>query len=166
VQNATGGFDRMLSETLRIYGAAGISRLSPQAGLGLSHTAPRYHAGISQRLHRGSLSVLYNRAFAPSYGASGATESKDFSVRLNMPLWRRVYTQSAFSWRSDQYPLLANASLESRWVEASVGYLAQPWVRIEGYYGSAYQTTILPGGVLDRHRFGVQVITVKPVRIR
>jgi hypothetical protein len=166
VQNASGGFDRKLSDTLRIYAAAGISRLSPQSAFGPTHTAPGYHAGVSQRLQRGSLDVQYNRSFVPSYGVSGATESKDFSVRLNMPLRRRAYAQSAFSWRSDNYPLLANANLQSRWVEASVGYLAQPWVRIEGFYGGAYQTTILPGGALDRHRFGLQVITVKPVRIR
>jgi hypothetical protein len=166
VQNASGGVDRRLSATLRVYGSLGISRLSPDAAFGPTHTAPRYHAGVSQRLQRGSLDVLYNHSFAPSYSASGATESSDFSVRLNMPLWRRAYTQSAFSWRSDQYPLLSNATLRSRWFEASVGYLATPWIRIEGFYGGAYQSTILPGGALDRNRFGFQVITVKPVRIR
>jgi len=166
VQNAAAGFDHRLSETLRIYATAGISRLSSQIAFGPVHTSPSYHAGMSQRLRTGSLDVVYNRSFAPSYGVSGATESTDFSVRLHMPLWRRAYTQSTFSWRSDNYPLLDNAGLQSRWFEASVGYLAQPWVRIEGFYGGAYQTTILPGGALDRNRVGVQVITVKPVRIR
>jgi hypothetical protein len=166
VQNVSAGFDRRLSDTLRIYATAGISQLSSQAAVGTAHTAPRYHAGFSQRLRTGSLEAVYDRSFAPSYGVTGATESKDFSVRLHTPLWRRAYTHSTFSWRSDTYVLLGNASQQSRWFEASVGYVAQPWMRIEGFYGSAYQATILPGGALDRNRFGFQVITVKPVRIR
>ena len=166
MQNAAAGFDRKLSETLRIYAAAGISRLSSPDGLEPAHIGPRYQAGISQRLRTGSLDVRYNRSFAPSYGVSGATENKDLSVQLYMRLWRKTYAQSSFSWRSDNYLLLGNASLQSEWFEASVGYLAQPWMRIEGFYGGAHQATILPGGALDRNRFGLQVVTVKPVRIR
>jgi hypothetical protein len=166
VQNAAAGFERRLSETLRIHAAAGISRLASQDALGPARIGPRYQAGISQRLRTGSLDVLYNRSFAPSYDVSGATENKDLSVRLHVPLWRRAYAQSAFSWRSDNYLLRGDASLQSRWFEASVGYLAQPWMRIEGFYGGAYQSTILPGGALDRNRFGLQVITAKPMRIR
>jgi hypothetical protein len=97
------------------------------------------------------------------------TESNELSVRLHMPLARKVYTQSAFSWRSNSYlqvVQVGDAQLRSRWFEGSIGYLAQPWARIEGFYASAYQTTTLPGGALDRNRFGVQVITAKPVRIR
>ena len=83
-----------------------------------------------------------------------------------MPLSRRVYTQSALAWRSNSDVQFTDTSLRSRWFEASIGYLAQPWVRVEGFYGGAYQTTSLPGGTLDRNRFGLQVITAKPVRIR
>jgi uncharacterized protein (PEP-CTERM system associated) len=165
VQNAAVGFDRRLSDALRVYAAAGMSRLSQ--ALAPAHTGPRYHAGVSHRLMRtGTLDVVYDRSFAPSYGVSGATLSKDFSVRAHLPLWRRVYTQSAFSWRTNSYLQLSNASLRSRWFEGSIGYLAQPWMRIEGFYAGAHQTTIFPGDVIDRNRFGVQVITVKPVRIR
>jgi hypothetical protein len=165
VQNAAAGFERRLSEAVRIYAAAGLSRLA-ESVFGPSHISPRYHAGVSQRLRTGSLDVVYDRSFAPAFGFGGTTESKDLSVRLNMPLSRRVYTQSTASWRSNTYLLSGDTSLRSRWLEASIGYLAQPWVRIEGFYGGAYQTTTLPGGVLDRNRFGFQVITAKPVRIR
>jgi hypothetical protein len=165
VQNAAAGFERQLTEAVRVYAAAGISRLA-DSGFGPAHTSPRYHAGVSQRLRTGSLDVVYDRSFAPSYGLGGTTESKELSVRLHMPLSRKVYTQSALSWRTNTYLQFADTNLQSRWFEASIGYLPQPWVRIEGFYGGAYQTTTLPGGTLDRNRLGVQVITAKPVRIR
>jgi hypothetical protein len=114
----------------------------------------------------GSLDVVFDRSFAPAFGFGGTTESQDLSVRLNMPLSRRVYTASTLSWRTHRYLQFDDTRLRSRWFEASIGYLAKPWVRIEGFYGSAYQTTTLPGGALDRNRLGVQVITAKPVRIR
>jgi uncharacterized protein (PEP-CTERM system associated) len=166
VQNVSAGFERQMSEALRIYAAAGISRLSAQTTLGAARFGPRYHAGISQRLRTGSLDAVYDRSFTAAYGFIGATESSDLSVRLHMPLWRRIYTQSSFSWRSNSYLELGGGNLQSRWVDASIGYQAQPWVRIEGFYGGAYQTTILPGGGIDRNRVGVQVVTVKPMRIR
>jgi hypothetical protein len=171
IQNVAAGFDRTLTEALRIFAAAGISRLADSA-LGPGLTSPRYHAGVSQRLRTGSLDVVYDRAFAPSFGLGGTTDSADLSVRLNMPLTRKIYTQSGFSWRTNNYlqvlHILAvrDASLKSRWVEGSIGYLVQPWMRVEGFYGGAYQTTNLPGGAIDRTRFGVQVITTKPMRIR
>ena len=165
VQNVAAGFDHRLSESARIFAAAGISRLSPDR-FGPARTGPRFHGGVSQRLRTGSLNVAYDRSFAPSFGISGATESQDLSVRLHVPLSRNVYTHSSFSWRTNRYLQVENASLQSRWVEASIGYLARPWMRVEGFYADAHQTTILPGGALDRRRFGFQVITVKPVRIR
>jgi hypothetical protein len=168
-QNVAAGFERTLTEALRIFAAAGFSRLSASV-LGPALTSPRYHAGVSQRLRTGSFDVLYDRSFAPPFGVGGTTESTDFSVRLHMPLTRKVYTQSVFSWRTNNYlqalPVRAATGLRSRWFEATIGYLAQPWVRIEGFYGNAYQTTNLAGGNFDRNRLGVQVITAKPVRIR
>jgi len=166
VQNADAGLERTLTETVRVYAAAGISRLGASL-FGEAHTSPRYRAGVSQRLRNaGSLDVVYERSFAPSFGLGGTTESKELSVRLHMPLSRKFYTQSSLSWRTNNYLNFGDANLESQWFEASIGYLPQPWVRIEGYYGGASQTTTLPGGTLDRNRLGVQVITSKPVRIR
>jgi hypothetical protein len=166
VQNAAAGFEHRLTEALRIYAAAGISQVA-ESVFGPAATSPRYHAGLSERLRRaGSLDVTYDRSFAPSFGFGGTVESNDISVRLHMPLSRRIYTQSALSWRTSTYIQFGDANVRSRWFEASIGYLPQPWMRIEGFYGSAYQTTTLPGGTIDRNRLGVQVVTAKPVRIR
>jgi hypothetical protein len=162
------GIDRKLSDTLRIFAAAGISHLG-ESVFGPGLTSPRYRGGVSRRVRTGSLDVVFDRSFAPAFGLGGTTASKELSVRLHQPLSRRFYTQSLFSWRSNSYLQVLHAgdtSLRSRWFEASLGYLAQPWVRIEGFFASAYQTTTLPGGTIDRNRFGVQVITAKPVRIR
>jgi hypothetical protein len=168
VQTVAAGFERTLTETVRIFAAAGLSRLAATA-LAPALTNPRYHAGLAQRLRTSVLSVVYDRSFVPSYGFGGMTDSTDFTVRLNMPLRRKVYTNSAFAWRTNSYlqTLPGRAgSLRSRFFEASIGYLVQPWVRIEGSYGSSYQTTALPGGTMDRNRLGIQVITAKPMRIR
>ena len=48
----------------------------------------------------------------------------------------------------------------------SIGYTVQPWVRLEGFYDGSRQTIDRPGGELNRNRFGFQVITSKPMRIR
>jgi len=165
IENTAAGFERKLTVAMRIYAAGGISHLG-ESSLAPAHTSPRYHAGLAYQIRKGTLDVIYDRSFAPSFGFAGTTDSKEFSVRVYMPLDRKVYTRSAVSWRTNSYLQAVDTSLDSRWFEASIGYLTQPWMRVEGFYASALQTTTLPGGTLDRNRFGVQVITAKPVRIR
>jgi len=164
-QNGAVGFDRQLTETIHVSAAGGFSRAGENA-FGPALTRPRYHFGASRRVQTGSVDAFYDRSFARSFGFGGTTDTTEFAVRLNMPLSRKLYTQSTASWRSSSYLQVRNTTLDSRWFEASLGYLAQPWMRIEGFYGSSYQTTSLPGGTYDRNRFGMQVITLKPMRIR
>jgi hypothetical protein len=168
VQNAAAGFDRTVTEALRIFASAGISRLAASA-LGPALTSPRYHAGVSQRLRNGSVDVAFDRSFTPSFGLGSASESTVLTARLHMQVTRKVYTVSGFSWRANRYLQVlqqVDPALQSRSLEGSIGYSAQPWVRIEGFFRGTYQTSDIAGGTIDRNRFGVQVITVKPMRIR
>jgi len=110
--------------------------------------------------------VLYNRAFVPSYGFGGTTQNEELTARLNLPLSRRLSSRSSFAWRTNDPLTLGDLSLRSWWIEESIGYNVQPWVRMEAFYAGTRQTIDRPGGLMTRNRFGFQIITVKPLRIR
>ena len=64
-------------------------------------------------------------------------------------------------------PLEVNGlRLKSFWLEGSIGYALQPWVRLEGFFLEEHQNIDRPGGVIGRKRVGFQIVTSKPVRIR
>jgi hypothetical protein len=93
-------------------------------------------------------------------------QNEELTARLQLPLARRVYTASSFSWRQDDPLTDSELPLRSYWIEGNIGYAATPWVRIEAFYAGTFQRIDRPGGVLDRNRVGFQIITAKPVRIR
>jgi hypothetical protein len=47
-----------------------------------------------------------------------------------------------------------------------VGWAAQRWVRLEAFYARAQQSTLRPGGQVDRNRIGFQIVTSKPMRVQ
>jgi hypothetical protein len=55
--------------------------------------------------------------------------------------------------------------LHSWWTGASVGYAAARWLSIEGFYSGDFQHTSAQGQV-NRTRVGIQIVTLKPVRIQ
>jgi len=83
-----------------------------------------------------------------------------------VPFGRRAYVEANASWRSNEALVTSDLPLRSLWLGGIVGYAAQPWLRIEGFYGRTQQRIDRPGGDLERNRIGVQVVTAKPVRIR
>jgi hypothetical protein len=93
-------------------------------------------------------------------------QNQELAGRLQWPLWRRVYTTSTVSWRRDDPLISGELPLRSYWFEGTIGYAATPWVRVEAFYAGTRQTINRPGGVLDRNRVGLQIMTAKPVRIR
>ena len=42
---------------------------------------------------------------------------------------------------------------------------AQRWMRVEGFYMRLSQSSLVPGGRLDRNRVGIRIVTSKPMRI-
>jgi hypothetical protein len=46
-----------------------------------------------------------------------------------------------------------------------VGYIARPWLRVEGFYTHARQDIRRAGGEFSHGRIGFQVVTFKPMRI-
>jgi len=165
VTNSAGGVEYKFSDLFQISGAVGVARLFIN-GLGQARTGPVYRAGLTRRFQSSALDVIYNRSFVPSYGFGGTTQNKELVTRFNVSLSRRWFANSSVAWRSNDPLTLGDPALRSWWTETSVGYDVQPWVRIEGFYAWTRQTTDLPGGLMKRNRFGFQIITVKPVRIR
>jgi hypothetical protein len=167
IQNVWAGAEYKLSERTRVFGGGGISRLGVTQ-LSEARTGPAVRAGVVQNFSGVSVDAEYSRSFVPSYGFGGTTQNEELTARVRLPLASRLYTSGGVSWRRNEPLVLTNIDLPLRsfWLEAMLGYAATPSVHIEGFYGGTRQTIDRPGGQTDRNRFGLQVTTTKPMRIR
>jgi hypothetical protein len=165
VQNAMLGLERQLNRATRIGGAVGVARLD-SSSLGLSKTGPSYRFELSRDLRSSVIDVLLYQSYVPSWSFGGTTQNEEATLRLRVPLSRRLYTQSLVSWRKDDPLVEITPPLKSLWIQATVGYTARSWVRIEGFYMGTKQTVIEPDKLLTHNLIGIQVIASKPVRLR
>jgi hypothetical protein len=165
VQNATVGLERLLTRTLKMAAAVGVARLDAPA-FGPAKTGPSYRFSLARDIRTSAVEVILYRSYVPSWSFGGTTQNEEATVRVRVPLSRRVYTQSLVSWRRDEPLLEVTPPLKSLWIQATVGYTARPWMRIEGYYLGTHQTLVLPDERLRHNQIGFQVIASKPVRLR
>jgi hypothetical protein len=165
VQNATAGLERQLTRTTRIFAAAGVARLDAPA-FGPPKTGPSYRFGLARDLRSSVVEFLLYRSFVPSWSFGGTTQNEEATVKLRVPLSRRLYTQSLVSWRRDDPLVAITPPLRSFWIQATVGYTARSWARIEGYYLGTRQSVVTPDALLRHNQIGFQVIASKPVRLR
>jgi hypothetical protein len=159
-----GGVEQQFSEHLTAFGELGISHLVATV-LSESRTGPAIRAGLTYRAPKSSVIVSYSRMFVPSYGFGGTTQNEELSASLNVPLSRRLYTQGGTAWRRNEPLTIGNPSLRSYWLEGALGYDFNGVAQIEGFFGTAHQVIDRPGGIVNRSRIGVQVVTAKRVRI-
>jgi hypothetical protein len=164
VQNTSLGLEYKFSPATRMFAAAGVSRLV-STEVAANRIGPALRLGLSHHLRRADVDVSYSRSFVPSYGFGGTMQNEETSGRVRVPLLRRVYLTSGLAWRRNDPLTDTDLPLRSLWLEGAVGYAATPWVHVEAFYGGTHQTIDRPGGVVDRNRFGFQVVTAKPVRI-
>jgi hypothetical protein len=165
VQNWGAGFDHRLSEHVRMFAMAGVSRLSVSA-FGPPRTGPSIRAGVSRQFQQASADLSYGRSFIPSYGFGGTTQNEELTAGLNLPLTRRLDHQSSVALRRNEPLTVGEQSLLSLWLQVSIGYALHPSLRIQGFYARADQVIDRAGGVTHRNRFGFQLLTSRPVRIR
>jgi len=165
VQNATVGVDRLLTKTMRISGAVGVARLDAPL-FGPPKMGPSFRFGLSRDLGRSVVDLLFSQSYAPSWSFGGTTQNDEVTLRLRVPLARRLYTQSLVSWRKDDPLVELTPGLKSLWIQATVGYTARSWVRIEGYYLGTQQTFVTNGALLHHNQIGFQLVATKPVRLR
>jgi uncharacterized protein (PEP-CTERM system associated) len=165
IQNWWAGGDYQLTENSHVYGALGLSRMYA-VDISPAHTSPAWRVGYAKHIESAAFDVNYARSFVPSYGGFGTLSNEEVSSNLHVPFGRRAYVEANASWRSNEALVTSDLPLRSLWLGGIVGYAAQPWLRIEGFYGRTQQRIDRPGGDLERNRIGVQVVTAKPVRIR
>jgi hypothetical protein len=165
VQNTWAGGEYALSDSMRVRGALGLSRLdATEPGGGASATAARLE--FSRRVRSTWIDATYNRSFLPTYGAGGTLSNEEFTVRAIAPLGRRFYADGVWTWRDNASLLTDDPSLRSTWLAGSLGYAAQPWLHLEAVYNGLRQETDRPGGRLHRNQLGFQIVTTKSLRIR
>jgi hypothetical protein len=156
------------------------SRWSMHAGAGVVHllststtaarSGPAWTLGIERHGERTTINAAYLRSYVPSFGFGGTVSNQEVNggLRMILPGTRRFYTSESVIFRDDQ-PLTEvqqQLPLRSWRVVSILGWEAQPWMRLEGFYSYTRQNTLLAGGLLDRNRIGFQIVTSKPVRLQ
>ena len=164
-----GAIDYKLTPSWTVNGGAGVDYI-PATPITPAQSAPGYSVAAdwserSRRFHAG-----YTRMFVASFGSGGAIQDQDVSVSFFTPIAnsRRFYTEHSFSLR-DNRPLIlvpGRLSLRTTRLNSTFGWAPRPWIRVEGFYARAMQTTSHPGGNVDRNRIGFVIITSRPVRMQ
>ena len=163
-----GSIDYRLSSFWTVNAGFGVDYV-PATPITPAQSAPGWSASASWSSRSRRFQVGYQRMFLPSFGFGGALQSRQFNASFHSPLFRNrhLYTQHTFA-LSDNDPLIeAPGRLRLRtWrFNSSVGWAPQPWIRVEGFFGRADQTTFLPGGDIGRNRVGFLIVTSRPVRV-
>ena len=70
------------------------------------------------------------------------------------------------SWRDSEPVLESELRLRGLWLQTSVGYAFQRWLRLEAFYDGTFQDTRIAGGRINRNQIGVQVVTAHPMRLK
>jgi hypothetical protein len=167
-QEAGGLLRYRVAERTSIEVAGGLSHLA-DVTLDRSQTGSFVKGSITHRADRATFGADYNRDYKPSFGFGAATMNDDVSGYIRMPLSRnRLYVQESASLRARPVAPLDELEIERRstWINSTLGYALQRWVRLEGYWAFTRQDTPRPGGQINRHVIGAQVSISEPMRIR
>jgi hypothetical protein len=165
-QEGAGRLSYRATPTLTLSGSLGLAQLSDLTRQ-TSQTGPSWHVGAEQRFERATVSASWTRSYVPSFGLGGTVQNEDISASLHMPLARnRLYWQSGVEWRRSDPINVGEQRLRSFWFTNWVGYAIQRWLRVEGYFWRAQQNSPMPGGIVDRTRIGIQLVTAMPMRIQ
>jgi hypothetical protein len=165
VQTGGVGLERRLTEVISAYAEIGIARLDTTSLADQTRTGPAVRAGLTRRTQKSDFEAAYSRTFVPSYGFGGTTQNEEFTASLYVPFSRRLYGRAGTALRRNEPLTPGVPPLRSFWLEGSFGYTVNPSVRVEAIYGGAHQEVDRPGGIINRNRYGVQVVTTKPLRI-
>jgi hypothetical protein len=165
IQNAEGTVHVQLSPTLSLQGGAGLSYLSLPSEFG-SRTGPAARIALHKRTPRATYAVSFSHSFVPSFGFGGSHRNSELGGHVRAPIGRRGYTQGLIAWRSSSPVLERELGLRAVALQWVVGYAAQRWLRLEGFYTGAFQDTPVAGGRADRNRVGFQIVTLRPMRLQ
>lgn len=165
VQNAWSALEYIASDRLRLTGGGGVSHLSSVAGRP-ARIGPVVRLGVAYQLDRAQLRAGYSRAFVPSYSFGGTTDNEELTAGVQVPLARRVLARSSLSLRRNEPLDRTDLSLRSLAIDASLAYLLNDWLSLEGYSTALRQNIERPGGRLNRYQFGLRLSAGTTTRIR
>ncbi len=169
IQTVQAAVDYQLSPAWAMSAAAGVVFLQA-SGLNQASTGPALSLSLNWRQEHASFHAGYLRTYLPSFGFGGTNQNQEVGVGFRTPLFnsRHFYTDQSLVFRDDK-PLTASFEqlpLRSLLTYSIVGWEPQAWVRIEAFYARSQQTTLRPGGEVDRNRVGLQIVTSKPMRMQ
>jgi hypothetical protein len=165
IQTVWGGFEHRLSNVMRLSAAAGIARLTGETLLE-PNNGPALRASLTRSFRRWYVDALYFRSFVPSLGIGGTQQNEELQGRVDVTLTRKSSLTGSVAWRRNQPLEPFILRLTSVWVQGGYAYAVRPWMRVEAFYSAAHQRIDQPGGIAERQRAGVQMVTGLPLRIR
>jgi hypothetical protein len=162
-------FDYTISEAWTFTGGAGgvyVEGNESRAG----QAAPAFRGSATWDGRISAFHIGYDRSFIPSFGFGGTVRSQELTMGYRTALFRsrHFYTNQSVSFR-DTEPFkdaLDSLPLRSLRTSSVLGWTPEPWVRLELFYARIQQTSLRPGGRLDRNRVGFQIVTTKPMRMQ
>ena len=146
--------------------AVGVSYLIDRT-LDDTRIGPFVRAEITHRAQRATVGASYAREFVPTFGFGGSNQSQAVRGYIRMPLNRnRIYVQESVSWRRSDPLISTELALDSFWLNSTLGYSLSRWLRTEAFYAFTRQDSRVPGGLINRHRVGAQLVIAQPVRLQ
>ena len=165
IQDGEGTVAYRLSPTMTLQGGLGLSRLSLPDEFG-ARLGPSARVSLHQRTPHASYSLSFMHSFVPAFGIGGSLRNSELAGHVRVPLARRVDLQTDVTWREATPVIEGELGLSALWIETTVGYAVHRWLRVQGFYSRAYSDTPVAGGRVDRNRVGVQIVTLRPLRIQ
>ncbi|HET7617687.1 MAG TPA: hypothetical protein VFK20_04190 [Vicinamibacterales bacterium] len=147
-----------------IDGAAGVAFVSASQ-FDASRTGPYFRGAITQELEYATVGGAFERTFVPSFGFGGTTRTQEVRGFIRMPIERRMYVQGTTTWRRSNPLIATELQLDTLRLQSTVGYSLSRWLHLEGFYHFTRQETQL-GGLIGRHRAGIQAVIAQPMRLR
>jgi hypothetical protein len=169
IHSAMGAADYELSPAWTLSGGAGIVYLQGTP-FSPAHNSPTGRVSLDRRRGGTTFHVGYLRSFIPSFGFGGTSSNQEVGVAFRTPLFnnRHLYTVQSGVFRDDTplTDLAFQLPLRSLRTYSIIGWQADRWVRLEGFYARVQQTSLRPGGQAYRNQVGFQIVTSKPMRIQ
>lgn len=165
IQDGEGTVVVRLSPSATLEGGFGLSRLSLPDEFG-ARLGPSARVALSQRTPHASYGVSFMHSFVPAFGIGGSLRNSELGGHVRVPLARRVDLQTDVTWREAAPVIEGELGLSALWIETTVGYAVHRWLRLQAFYSRAYSDTPVAGGRVDRNRVGVQIVTLRPMRIQ
>jgi hypothetical protein len=165
LQAGSAGAEHSLSDVLKVFGSAGVSRL----GTGPNYAArlgPAVRLGLVRQSPTLGVSLRYSRSFVPSYGFGGTTHNEELATTVRAPIARRLHTYATLAWRRNEPLNVTHLPLQTLWFHGSLAYTVFEGIQLEAFSTGTHQTMDAPAGRVDRYQFGLQVTAGRTARIR